>query len=149
MNIRFSNSASLIITITSLGDLFTADTSGSVHNKLIIQFLEELERFMIENIGISIDKWLFIVDNASIHRCKQLKIILHERINFAYIPPYPPEMAPVERYFSLLKRNVIKQATGQQVNWNKEKSREILNLSMLQIQPEILEAFGELLHLNK
>ena len=36
---------------------------------------------------------------------------------------------------------MIKQATGQLVNWNKEKSREILNLSMLQIQPRNIRSF--------
>ena len=109
MNIWFSNSASLITTITSLGDVFAADTSGIVHNKLIIQFLEERERFMIENFGISIDQWLFIVDNASIHWCKQVKdYIARKSLNFVYILPYSPEMVPVEIYFSLLKRNVIK-----------------------------------------
>ena len=38
---------------------------------------------------------------------------------------------------------MIKQATEQQVNWNKEKSREIVNLSMLQIQPRKIRNFWQ------
>ena len=67
-NIWFLNSDLLIISITSHGDVFAAETSRSVYNKLIIQFLEELEIFMIKNFEISIDKWLFIVDSIQFLR---------------------------------------------------------------------------------
>ena len=49
--------------------------------------------------------------------CKKIKI-------FKYFSIFP-EMTPVEIYFELLKRNVIKQSTGQQVYW-KKKSRKYI-----------------------
>ena len=61
---------------------------------------------------------------------------------------YFPEMDSVERYVSLLKRNVTKQVTEQQVKWRK-KSREILDHSMLQIQFKNIRSFWWALNLGK
>ena len=89
MNIWFLNSTSLITALIFLGDVFAADISWSVHNNLIIQFLEELVRFIIENIENPID-------NASIHWCKQvIDYIERKSLKFSY----SPEMTPVKRYF--------------------------------------------------
>ena len=104
MNIWFSNSASLITAITSLGDVFAAEPADLFNKKLIIQVLEELERFMIENIGISIDKWLFIVDKASIYRCRQVKdYIARKSLKFEYIPPYSQRWLQLRYIFNYLK----------------------------------------------
>ena len=63
------------------------------------------------------------------------KYIEEKNLNFAFIPPYSPEMAPVERYFSLLKRVVAKKTTGLQINWKSDKSKTIQQESMIQISP--------------
>ena len=63
------------------------------------------------------------------------KHIEEKNLNFAFIPPYSPKMAPVERYFSLLKRVVAKETAGLQINWKSDKSQTILQESMLQISP--------------
>ena len=84
-------------------------------------------------------KWLIIVDNASTHSSREVKDYIEEnKLNFAYIPAYSPEMAPVEKYFSILKRVVIKKTTGQKVNWSGDKTKDILNYSMLQISPKVV-----------
>ena len=127
MNIWFSNSTSLITVITSFGDTLSANINGSVTNTILIKFLQELQIFLTSKIQTQIRNWLIIVDNASIHRCKAIKsFIKQENLSIAYIPPYSPEMAPVEKYFSVLKKNVIKQNIGRQINWRSENAKEIL-----------------------
>ena len=77
-----------------------------------------------------------ILDNASTHRCALMKKYIEEKnLHFAFISPYSPEMVPVERYFSLLKRVVAKKTTGLHINWRSDKSKTILQKSMLQISP--------------
>ena len=56
MNIWYSNSTSLITAITSNGDVFAADTNGSVTGKMLIKFIDELEIFLWQNSKISISK---------------------------------------------------------------------------------------------
>ena len=118
MNIWFSNSTSLITAITSNGDVFAVDTNGSITSKILIKFIDELEIFLMEKAKISISSWLIILDNASTHRSNIMKKYINEKnLKIAYIPAYSPELAPVEKYFSMLKRIVIKKTTGMQINW--------------------------------
>ena len=61
------------------------------------------------------------MDNASIHRSSKIKEFIEEKkLSFAYIPAYFPELAPAERYFSMLKKLVKKQSSRLQVNWKSE-----------------------------
>ena len=142
MNICFSNSTSLITAITTFGDVFTANINGSVTSEVFIQYLKELECFLIRKIGVLLSNWLLIMDNASIHRSSKMKEFIEEKkLSVAYIPAYSPELAPVERYFSMLKRLVTKQSSGLQVNWKSEKSRCLLKQSMHQITPKKIQNF--------
>ena len=108
-NICFYNSISLVTAITSLGDVLAADTLVSVTSKLIISFLEELKKMIKETQKIPIENWFIIIDNASIHSSKEVKKhIIWRKLNFYFIPAYSPELAPIEKYFSILKRNVVR-----------------------------------------
>ena len=133
-NIWFSNSTSLMAAITSYGDTFSAETQGSVTSKIFVQFLDELKWFIKDRLNTSIQKWLIILDNASILRSKAVKdYVASNCLHLAYIPAYSPELAPIEKYFSMLKRVVMKNTVGQRINWKSKKTKEILNKSMLQI----------------
>lgn len=52
MNICFSNSTSLITAIITFGDVFTANINGSVISEVFIQYLKELDCFLIRKIGV-------------------------------------------------------------------------------------------------
>ena len=52
------------------------------------------------------DKLLFILDGAGWHKSKQLQI--PHNIEFMYLPPYSPELNPVERLWNYIKQNTIK-----------------------------------------
>lgn len=51
-------------------------------------------------------KYLLIVDGASWHRSYQLKIPTN--IEIMYLPPYSPELNPVERLWNYVKQHTIK-----------------------------------------
>jgi transposase len=45
-----------------------------------------------------------ILDNASIHRSKEVKdLCLRHGVELSYLPPYSPDMNPIEKTFSMLK----------------------------------------------
>jgi len=48
---------------------------------------------------------LLIMDQAGWHRSSELQI--PEGIEIAYLPPYSPELNPVERYWKMLKQAVV------------------------------------------
>ena len=47
---------------------------------------------------------VFIIDNAGIHKAKRL--IIPENIRFIFLPPYSPELNPVERFWQHIKLNI-------------------------------------------
>ena len=50
-------------------------------------------------------------------------------------------MAPVEKYFSMLKRVVTKQSSGLQINWKSKESRVLLQKSMQMISSKNIQKF--------
>ncbi|MCM3738636.1 transposase, partial [Bacillus cytotoxicus] len=57
------------------------------------------------------DKFVVMVtDNARIHKSKLVQDFLHEqkeRLMFVYLPPYSPNLNPIERLWKWLKQQVI------------------------------------------
>ena len=140
MNLWFSNSTSLITSITTLGDVFAANICGSITSERFVEYLEQLSNFLLAKTGVLLKNWLVIVDNASIHRASYVKKYIEDKkLSVAYLPTYSPEMAPVERYFSMLKKIVIKQWSGMHIDWKSEKSWRLLKQSMLLIQPRSVQ----------
>ena len=70
-----------------------------VNTKMMNLYLEELSRSY--NDG----KILLIMDQASWHKSKELKI--PKNIKIEYLPAYSPELNPVERLWKWLKENTI------------------------------------------
>ena len=74
------------------------------------------------------------MDNASTHRSSIVKeVIKQEKLNVAFIPAYSPELAPIEKYFSLLKKTTIKETQGSFINWKNEKSLNEIDKSLQKI----------------
>ena len=69
---------------------------SGLDTKFLKVYLEKLsERFKDEEI-------VLIMDNASFHKSKKLKIL--ENIKIYFIPPYSPELNPQERMFEDVKK---------------------------------------------
>lgn len=60
-------------------------------------FLDEFAKTLNEEV-------LFVMDNASWHKGLQVS----EKIQFVYLPPYSPELNPVERLWQHIKSHVLK-----------------------------------------
>lgn len=62
-------------------------------------FLDEFTAFLGENNSVQL-----ILDGASAHRSPKLKI--SENLQIEHLPPYSPELNPVERLFKELRREL-------------------------------------------
>jgi len=91
---------------------------SSINTDNMNRFLEEFKKFLGDK------EVILIMDNASFHKSKRLKI--PEGINIEYIPPYSPELNPVERVFQEIKK-YIKNLVFDSVDEMIEKLSEVLN----------------------
>jgi len=54
-----------------------------------------------------------ILDNASFHKSDRTKLLIENRgAKLLYLPPYSPDMNPIENYWAILKKYVRKRNTS-------------------------------------
>ena len=117
-NIGFNNSTSLITAISSTGKVFAVNTKGPVNSSLFLKFLKSLRRFIEEEWNVCLSKALVILDNAATHRSKKtIEFMKNQGWRLAFIPPYMPEMAPIEKYFARLKKSILRKTVNMKINW--------------------------------
>jgi transposase len=63
-------------------------------------FLQEMSKALEKK------KALLIMDGAGWHKTK--KLVIPDNIKVTFLPPYSPELNPVERYWEYIKTNVLK-----------------------------------------
>ena len=126
-DIEYSDSTSLIAAITSSGKVFAANTKGSVNSFISLKFIRAIVGFIEQEWNASLEKCQCILNNASIHRCKETINYMREKdIKLAFIPPYMPQMAPIEKYFARLKRMILRKILNTRMSWQSNKADNIL-----------------------
>lgn len=107
---------STIGAITSEGHFFQNTTLGAIRSGDVIRFFRHLLRHIQSEIVI-------VLDNAGIHRAKivQAFVETHERLSLVYLPPYAPELNPIELVWAYVKRNVLGNFCARSVTVLKEK----------------------------
>lgn len=75
---------------------------GAYRSPEFVQFIQELaEQFPQLQTG----RACLVMDNARIHHARQAREYLEDnRINHIYLPPYSPDLNPIENVFSVLKK---------------------------------------------
>jgi transposase len=91
---------------TQDGVLFYRVFQGSTDSAVFEDFVEEL----LEHCG----RWpeprsVLVMDNASFHRSERVKMMCDEAgVKLVFLPPYSPDLNPIEEFFSDLKRFIKK-----------------------------------------
>ena len=87
---------------------------GSCNRRIFTGWLEYLLADLAQNECESKKKYLLILDNASIHKGKEIEE-LASRYNTRvfYLPAYSPDFNPIEKAWSVLKRKVRQIVTQQ------------------------------------
>lgn len=82
--------------------------SGESFNLLLPKVNTDLMNIFLREISIAYkdDKITMVMDGAGWHKSK--KLVVPENICIIYLPPYTPELNPVERLWLHTKRNTIK-----------------------------------------
>ena len=96
--VRSKNVSSLIL-ISNASILHYNTVEGANNSTLFIEFFEECFRN-----GIVFEGRKLIMDNARIHKSEiSLNYLNSKNVNFDFLPPYSPQLNPIEEFFCSLK----------------------------------------------
>ena len=56
-----------------------------------------------------------------------------KNIKLAFIQPFMPEMAPIEKYFTRLKRMIFRKTVNTKMSWQSKQADNILNYYILKL----------------
>ena len=115
--------------ITSTGQFLQQTHPGSIKTPQVIAYLTYLLRHLPGSVTV-------ISDNASIHRAKAVQTFVqeNERLSLVYLPPYSPELNPVELVWAYVKRHVLANLCPESVDglkahlrfaWQKVRARNL------------------------
>ena len=119
-----TGSLNLISAILTTGSSYSAIVKGTTVSQTFIDYMEELIHYIETIDKIQMENVLWILDNAPWHQSKKvLKYLDSKGVRYLFLPPYCPELAPVELFFSQLKKSLsravkvpVKMNTGEGTN---------------------------------
>lgn len=93
---------STIGAISSTGHFLQHTHSGAIRGPQVVAFCGHLLRHLQGEIVV-------LMDNARIHKTKALRAFVeqHPRLTVEYLPPYAPELNPIERVWAYVKGPVL------------------------------------------
>ena len=80
------------------------ETKGTGTAQKFIHFLRKVLKQMMKTISLKMRKFFIILDNASIHKAREVsKFVSNLKIRMLTIPPYEPSLNPIEKFILALK----------------------------------------------
>lgn len=110
---------------------------GAIRSAQIIEFLAAL----LAQIGKPL---LIVWDGAGAHRSRRLRQWLEQqqgRIAVAFLPPYAPELNPVEAIWAYLKKHEIANLCASRLDEVSDFARR--RLKSMQRRPKLIRAFWQ------
>ena len=150
-NIIFSGSISLITAVTSSGEWFRSHLKTNNNSDWFTSFMKKILTWIQFDLNRSLEKTIFLMDNCSIHKSKKtIEFLSKWRALIVFVPPYTPEMWPVELIFNIIKKRLQIQIGRSMLNLNlKSAEREIREVFSTITKKEILECFAHSMKIVK
>ena len=107
----------IIAAITSEGRYYFTVSVGINNSSTFDYFLLNLVKHLFEWDVNFRDKVVFVLDNARTHRSNQTTALMESLgIDVLFLGPYSYQMAPVEKFFQMLKAKKITKVPRVQTN---------------------------------
>lgn len=93
---------STIGAVTSAGQFLQQTQHGAFKGPDVIRFLQHVMAHVPGDIVV-------VLDNAAIHKSKAVTAFVagEEQLSLRYLPPYAPELNPIELVWAYIKRHVL------------------------------------------
>ena len=122
--------------ISSNGASFNALKKGTWKSGDFIEFVTNIFDKLIlwgyesRKIGVILDNWAIHRSSASI------EFLNSKKMNIYFIPPYLPEVVPIEKYFSILKSTIWRRCKGKTINLWSEEAESLIQESINSISED-------------
>ena len=137
----------MISSVLSNGEFLSLIIDNTCNSQKFWDFLSIL-RYTLKFIKMNaFNKYVYVMDNASIHHSltttnnfKRLNIFV------VYLPPYSPELAPIELFFRLVKNKIRGSENKKEYSFSNQKERMVIFQSIKNThQISILKMWNEFL----
>ena len=123
--IIFKGSISVISSIATDGKAYTEVVEGTLTGAKFIAYLDRLLKYLNKIADVDKSKIGIIMDNCSVHRSIIVSNhFVNNEITQILLPPYWPELAPVELFFSLVKRRILRKYKNEELNLSRDSCRK-------------------------
>ena len=119
--------ASLIMAAGSNGKWFGIIRQGTINSKIFWIFLRLLKQILQDTEKNKKKKSTIILDNARIHSSNYTKEVVNRlKLELKFLPPYCPEIAPVEHVFRAIKSKLRSRISTKTINFDRITGVNIL-----------------------
>ena len=136
---------SLLSAISSDGSSFTSAYSSTVNSSVFLAYIKSLLEYYSKRVIRDNSEVLLIMDNCPYQTAKSTREKLRKcRVNVLYLPPYWPELAPVELMFRSLKSKLKSFKDKESINYWSQDGIDLVVTTLKKIRPkEILNYWSK------
>ena len=136
-NGKYTGSMSLLSAISTNGTSFTAVYRWTVNIKVFCHYLESLFQYINRKEEGLLPKTLILMDNCPYQKSNQVKNLMRDwKANWVYLPPYSPELAPIELLFRSLKAKLRAHSGVEEVSISSQRGFEAVYMAFKRIRPK-------------
>ena len=145
-NGRYIGSMTFLSAITTYEVSFTAVYRWTVNTKVFVHYLESLLRYINRNEEGILSKTLIIMDNCPYQKSNLIQSLMRDwEVSWIYLPPFSPELAPIELLFRSFKAKLRAHPCDDKVNISSQKGFEAVYKALKSIrQKEIMNYWAQL-----
>ena len=145
-NNPFSGSTSLIMAILSNGEWISFITNNTINTENFVWFLKILDYWLKLKNNFGYSQVLLMLDNCSYHKSSSSKSLLRKLgYTVIYLPAYSPDFAPIEMWFSILKRNLSQTWIKENINLSQQHNYNKILRSLSSMRSSLIKKlFGRL-----
>ena len=126
-NIKFKKSINVIAAVTTTGLCINMFKYGRTTKETVITFIKFLLNYLKNHDQLSSQDIAIVLDNCAPHRAKNvMEYCKAAGVKLYYLPQYSPELAPIEVYFSKLKKDIIRSAGMKSIQLDSEEAIQII-----------------------
>ena len=108
-NIGFTESLAIFGAITSKGDWFFSNLTENNNSEEFFKFINKLIIWLWEDLKINIMNLVLMIDNSPVDTSRNSMKNLNElNCLVVFLPPYTPQLEPIEMMFHIMKRKICK-----------------------------------------
>ena len=119
--------SSLLLGVWAAGGWVGMVKSGTVKSREFLVFAKILERIIRSWISNENRQLVILLDNAPTHSSRSAMNVYGDMSSrFMFLPPYSPEVAPVELYFGAIKRKMRRQLLRIKIDFDKQEGADAI-----------------------